>query len=91
MHGRLDQYLAKLKKEFSTNDIVFNHSRDKFALEVPEKLFPDGEVPVEFQYCSKRQGFKRYTTNFIEETKQSLNVSSIKLENRIASHVKKLM
>lgn len=83
--------MKTVRKKYSTNDIVFNHAKDKYALEIPEKFFKDGCVPDEFNYCSKRQGFKRYTTDYIEEVKQNLARDQTNLENRIAAHVKKLM
>jgi len=70
---------------------IYGKDLFSYLIEVPEKLFGQKKLPLEFIYCNKRVGFCRYTTEYINTMKESLLKCKKEAENRIAAHTKKLM
>ncbi|CAD8206909.1 unnamed protein product [Paramecium octaurelia] len=63
----LQDELEKWKKKLKCPEIVYTHARMKYQLEIPEKCLEGNQKPKELIITSKRQGFQRFQTTFIEE------------------------
>ncbi|CAD8188495.1 unnamed protein product [Paramecium pentaurelia] len=80
IYDSLQDELEKWKKKLKCPDIVYTHARIRYQLEIPEKYLEGNQKPKELIITSKRQGYQRFQTTFIEEQLHQLR----KVEDEIS-------
>ncbi|KAM3135397.1 hypothetical protein pb186bvf_012555 [Paramecium bursaria] len=63
----LEQELNRWKQKLNCPKITYLHGRLRYQMEIPDEYFEGNRKPKELIIVSKRKGFQRFQTNYIEE------------------------
>ena len=65
----LETHLQDIRKKFDCDKIKYHHTgKLKYQIEIPEHLVSGTKKPKDYTVTSKREGYHRFHTDFIEES-----------------------
>ncbi|CAD8045359.1 unnamed protein product [Paramecium sonneborni] len=79
----LDQELKKWQQKFKCPQITYHHGKIRYQIEIPDKCLESGQKPKELMITSKKKGFQRFQTDFIEQQIFNLKVVEDELSQKL--------
>ncbi|CAD8169693.1 unnamed protein product [Paramecium pentaurelia] len=79
----LEQELKKWQNKFKCPQISYHHGKIRYQIEIPDKFLESGQKPKELVITSKKKGFQRFQTDFIEQQIFNLKVVEDELSQKL--------